>query len=91
MRESTVEKSINTFAKENGILTLKLSGTNASGQPDRLYLKDGKALFLEVKAPGKRPSPLQRWWLGRLHGAGFAADWCDNAADGKRILAATLL
>lgn len=83
MRESAVERSINVYAKKRGILTMKLSGPNQRGQPDRLYLKNGVAAFVELKAPGKRPTALQEKWLEDLRSRGFHAQWFDNADDAK--------
>lgn len=86
MRESAVEKAIVSYAKDNGMLTLKLNGSGDRGKPDRWFGFAGRSLFLEIKRPGERPEPLQFWWFRQLKGSGFTADWCDNVADGIGIL-----
>lgn len=86
MRESVVEKTVNRFAKENGIGTFKLSGAHARGKSDRLYFKDSRVIFLELKAPGEKPTPLQFKNIRDIHATGTEATWADNVPDAVRIL-----
>jgi hypothetical protein len=86
MRESTIEQTVCAYAKSQGCLTLKLSGQNQKGQPDRMFLYHGRILFVEFKAPGKRPTALQARWLERLTEHTFAATSCDNIEAGKRLI-----
>lgn len=59
--ESSITRSIVTLAKSLGWWTFKIAGgpMQTSGIPDLLCVKDGRAVFLEVKQPGKKPTPLQ--------------------------------
>ena len=59
MREKEVEKQLITDVKKRGGICVKwASGWN--GAPDRLiFMPDGKFGMVEVKAPGKKPRPLQ--------------------------------
>ena len=91
MRESTIERAVCAYAKSQGCIVMKLSGNNQKGQPDRMFIKDGRVLFLEFKAPGKNPTALQRRWLSRLRCENVAADWCDKADDGISMILAHLL
>jgi len=86
MNESTIEKAVCAYAKANGCLSLKLAGQNQRGQPDRLFIRDGKALFLEFKAQGKKPTALQIKWLLDLTNQGMNAMWCDSIPDGKQLI-----
>jgi len=86
MRESTIEKAVCAYAKTKGCLTLKLAGMNQRGQPDRLFIRDGKSLFMEIKAPGKNPTALQIKWLVDLNNQGMNAMWCDSIPDGKKLI-----
>ena len=61
---------------------MKLAGPNQKGQPDRMILKNGRVLFIEFKAPGKKPTALQLMWLRDLHWQGFAAICIDNVEEG---------
>lgn len=68
---------------------LKAEGVKA-GVSD-LFLpiaRQGKAgLWVELKAPGKKPTPDQRAWLARMTRAGYRAEWCDNWTKAAAILA----
>lgn len=86
MRESAVESAICTYARKHGITPLKLSGQGARGKADRMFMRQGKVVFLEVKAPGKKPTDLQLRFLRQRRDDGFAAGWCDNILEGMLFL-----
>ena len=86
MRESTIERAVCAYAKTKGCLTLKLSGQNQKGQPDRMFLYNGRVMFIEFKAPGKQPTALQARWLGRLTDHAFNATFCNNIEAGKLLI-----
>lgn len=60
-RESNIVDAIVRLAKQRGYWVMKVHGGpyQLSGVPDLLCLKDGAAVFLEVKQPGKKPTPIQ--------------------------------
>jgi hypothetical protein len=91
MKEQLIEIVVCKFAKDHGILATKLSGPNEKGRPDRMFLHQGKAAFIEFKAPGKKPTALQMKWLLDLKYRGFAATWVDNVADGVGFLDTELM
>lgn len=78
MRERDVETAVCVFAGGLGIGTIKLSGPNDRGKPDRLFFKDGKAIFIELKATGERPTALQIRALEKARSRGMFADWTDD-------------
>ena len=86
MRESTIERAVCAYAKTKGCLTLKLSGQNQKGQPDRMFLFQGRVMFIEFKAPGKRLTALQARWLDRLSEHTFHTACCDDIEAGKRLI-----
>ena len=86
MRESAVEKKICDHAKAKGWLVLKLAGSHDRGKPDRMFLRNGQAVFIEMKSPGKSPTALQERWLRQLNDAGFVAVWTDNAEAGCKVI-----
>ena len=46
--------------KKKGLMTLKLNVRFSRGWPDRIVvLKDGKVMWVELKKPGAKLSPLQ--------------------------------
>ena len=60
MREKTTEQKLVAAVKAAGGLALKFTSPGFDGVPDRLaLLPDGKMAFVEVKAPGEKPRPLQ--------------------------------
>lgn len=79
MRESSIEQKVCDWAKKQGVIALKLSGPNAKGQPDRMFIGQGKVVFIEFKAPGKKPTALQAKWLDDLTAMGFNATGFDSS------------
>ncbi|MCX4337371.1 MAG: VRR-NUC domain-containing protein [Bacteroidales bacterium] len=60
MREKTIEQKFVTAVKTAGGLALKFTSPGFDGVPDRIVLlPGGKMAFVEVKAPGEKPRPLQ--------------------------------
>lgn len=60
MREKTIEQTFRAAVKAAGGLAVKFTSPGFDGVPDRLaLLPDGKMAFVEVKAPGEKPRPLQ--------------------------------
>ena len=60
MREKTIEQKFVMAVKRVGGLALKFTSPGFDGVPDRIVLlPGGKVAFVEVKAPGEKPRPLQ--------------------------------
>lgn len=57
MLESAIEKYSCAKAKKAGWLPIKVGH---SGWPDRLFLKNGRYVWVEFKQPGKKPRALQK-------------------------------
>ena len=66
------------FAGGVGVGTFKLAGPNDRGKPDRLFFKDGKAIFIELKATGEKPTALQEKAIKKAREKGMFADWTDD-------------
>ena len=59
MREQVIEQKLKEQVEQLGGLCEKWNSGSA-GWPDRIVLMpDGRMGFVEVKAPGKKPRPLQ--------------------------------
>lgn len=72
MREKIVEQHLVKAVKSSGGIAPKLVSPGFNGMPDRLVLlPGGKIGFVEVKAPGKEPRPLQVARHGLLRRLGF--------------------
>ena len=61
MRESKIEAHLVKKVKEAGGLCWKFTSPNLRGVPDRVVLMpEGRICWVELKAPGRKPSPLQQ-------------------------------
>lgn len=60
MKEATIERKLVSAAKLRGGICPKWVSPGYDGVPDRIVLlQGGKIGFVEVKAPGEKPRPLQ--------------------------------
>lgn len=60
MLEKQIENTLTRSVKKAGGIALKFVSPSFAGMPDRLVLlPDGVCAFVELKAPGKKPRPLQ--------------------------------
>jgi len=87
--ESSITKSIVALAKSRGWWTFKIAGgpMQTSGIPDLLCVKSGKAVFLEVKQPGKNPTELQKQRIHEIKSIGGAvAEVVRSREEAERIL-----
>ena len=72
IREKAIERKLIAAVRKRGGLALKLVSPGYAGLPDRLVLLPGGHLaFVEVKAPGKQPRPLQLRRHEQLRRLGF--------------------
>lgn len=86
MRESAVEAALAREAKRHGGWALKLVCPGAAGVPDRLLLgPGGRVAFVELKAPGRKPTRLQSFRLEQLRDLGFRVEVVDSRSDAARI------
>lgn len=81
IRESHIEKAVCVWAKNDGWLIFKFSSPSLRGVPDRMFIKDGLIVFIEFKAPNKKPTPLQAATMAKMGRYGAKVAWFDNAAD----------
>lgn len=88
MRESTVEAALSRECRLHGFPCLKLTPTSP-GVPDRLVLTpSGGHVFVEVKAPGRRPRAAQVSWHERLAAMGHRVCVVDHPAAARDLVAA---
>lgn len=71
MVESTVEKYLKNQCKLNDYLCYKFISPSQKGVPDRILIGGGHDMFVETKAPNKRPRKLQERVFKRMreHGS----------------------
>lgn len=72
MREKLIEQKLIQAVKAAGGIAVKFVSPGYDGMPDRLVLlPGGKIAFVEVKAHGMKPRPLQIRRHGMLKRLGF--------------------
>jgi hypothetical protein len=80
MREKTLETLLVRTVKSMGGLAPKFVSPGLDGMPDRIVLlSHGKMAFVEVKAHGKKPRPLQVRRKSQLESLGFSVYCLDDA------------
>ena len=72
MKESKIERFFIKECKKKGWLPLKFVSPSMSGLPDRMVLlPGGRVSFVELKAEGEKPRPLQTAVYRIFAGLGF--------------------
>jgi len=72
MRERDIELYLSRRVKALGGRAYKFISPGNDGVPDRLVcLPGGRVLFVELKSPGKKPTPLQLKQIDFLRSLGF--------------------
>ena len=90
MREKAIESKLAAAVKASGGICPKWVSPGFDGVPDRLLLlPTGRISFVEVKAPGKKPRPLQRVRHGLLRRMGFRVYVLDDERQIPHIIAET--
>ena len=83
MREKIIEQKLATAAKNMGGICPKFVSPGFDGMPDRIvFLPGGHIGFVEVKASGEKPRPLQLSRHRLLRRLGFKVYVLD---DGQQI------
>lgn len=83
-QEAKIETAVCKYAKEQGCYVRKFKSSNQRGVPDRLFITpSGVVFFIEFKAPGKKPSDLQRRELNLIESNGGNAEYADSIESGK--------
>lgn len=87
MREKILEEKLIKAVQQNGGVCWNFTSPGTAGVPDRLLLlPGGRIAFVEVKAPGEQPRPLQRSRHRLLRRLGFRVYVLDNLADIEKII-----
>ena len=87
MREKQIEHALVMAVKAAGGMCPKLVSPGTDGMPDRMILlPKGRIGFVEVKAPGKKPRPLQERRHKQLRELGFKVFILDGREQIPEIL-----
>src|SRR6185437_13387851 len=91
--EATLQRKTIAHARRLGMEVIRMAfapGVSA-GWPDALFLvPGGRPLFVEFKAPGRKPSPLQQHRISYLCGAGYDVRVADNFDTARQALASAV-
>lgn len=78
MTEQQIQSKIKKKLQERGWYVTKLIKTSTNGIPDLLAIKNGKAMFIEVKREKGKLSPLQELRIDELRQSGAIVHvWTD--------------
>ena len=78
--EKQIEQYLVKSIKQIGGMCIKMVPTYENGIPDRQVLYQGKSVFVELKAPGKKAAQLQVEYMKELEKAGFRTIVIDSKA-----------
>jgi len=59
MLESAIQSKVIKELEANGWYVVKLMQTNKNGIPDLIAHNEGRTIYMEIKRPNLRPTPLQ--------------------------------
>lgn len=87
MREKDIEQKFKKAIETHGGICLKLDPTTLVGIPDRLAILPGNHIaFIELKAPGKHPRPIQVHRHEQLRHLGCMVSTLDNPHDIESLI-----
>ena len=87
--EKTITKNIQVWLKQQpGVFFYKVHGDpfQTAGLPDLILCVSGRFVGLEVKQPGKKPTPLQTRTLEKIKEAGGASAIVTSLDEVKEII-----
>jgi hypothetical protein len=77
MTEAKVQKKIKDFLESNGWMVQKQE-TSKNGFPDLMAIGFGTVIFIEVKATGLKPKPLQTEMMRQIRRRMSPVNWFDD-------------
>lgn len=84
--EKWVELQVCEYAERKGCEVLKLNVKGRVGWPDRLFIYQGKVLFIEFKRIGETPTVLQQSIHNLLRNQLMRVEVVDDAYKGRKII-----
>lgn len=79
MLESGLEIKVKIYAEGKGCFFYKFVSPGRRGVPDRMIITPyGVVGFIELKAKGEKPNPLQRLEIKRMEGMDINVMWTDS-------------
>lgn len=87
LQEKDIEKYFVRRVREAGGKAYKFVSPGNNGVPDRMVcLPGGRVVFVELKAPGKSPRPMQIHQIGILREFGFRVEIVDSKESADKFI-----
>lgn len=86
IRERDVERPSKEYAKKRRWWVMKVLLSDRNGVPDGLFIRSGRVIFIEFKAPGELPSGQQLKRHKEIRDQGIAVFVVDDFEVAKTIL-----
>ena len=86
MLEREIESKARAKAIEAGGLCYKFTSPSRRSVPDRLFIRDGRVVFIEFKRPGGKLTSGQEREIERLRRAGAEVHVCYSVEEACRAL-----
>lgn len=85
-KESTLEQEVRRYAERRGWLWIKFVSPGYAGVTDRIGIRRGRVIFLELKKEGEVPRELQEEVHEEMRSYGAEVFWCDTLEEAMEIL-----
>lgn len=89
MLEKDIEARARAWAISEGWLVYKFVSPATRSVPDRVFIRDGRVVFIEFKRPGGALTPGQTREIARMRRAGAEVHVCYSVEEAKVALART--
>ena len=86
MLEKQIEAKVCDYAKERGMSVYKFTSPSRSAVPDRLFIYNGRAFFVEFKRGGQKPTAAQEREHERLRQQKINVFVIDDVEKGKWVI-----
>jgi len=84
--EAEIEKPTVALATMHGWFVRKVEWPGRRGAPDRVFIKDGRVVWIEFKSPTGKPTKQQLLEIRRMREAGAEVHICNSLEDARGIL-----
>ncbi|AHU89180.1 nuclease [Trueperella pyogenes] len=86
MNEHHIEQALKHGVEAAGGICWKLVSPGTNGVPDRICIMRGRVVFVELKAPGRQPRPIQARRIRQLRDRGMSVLVVDSTDGIREVL-----
>lgn len=84
--EAKIERRACDWAKSKGWYVRKFVSPGMRGVPDRIFIKDGRVVFIEFKSAKGKTTPLQEYEIKQLRDQGMEVYVASSVEQAKEML-----